>query len=140
MIITDVIDFNMKYGLPHGERDDLTSKIVDLTNDEIDYRLGFLEEEYLETKKAFKENNTEEIIDGLLDLVYVAIGTLTLMEMSEVQIREHWSEIQRANMTKERSSGDGDVRSKRGHSLDVVKPEGWTPPDHQTILKKYADE
>ena len=38
-----------------------------------------------------------------------------------------WDEVQRANMAKERAKHAGE--SKRGSALDVVKPEGWVPPD-----------
>jgi predicted HAD superfamily Cof-like phosphohydrolase len=46
----------------------------------------------------------------------------------------HWEEVHSKNMAKERASQD-DPRSKRKNSLDIVKPEGWTGPDHTTIIE-----
>jgi hypothetical protein len=37
-------------------------------------------------------------------------------------------------MAKERVQAPHDQRSKRKHSLDVVKPEGWIPPNFKEIL------
>ena len=55
--------------------------------------------------------------------------------------QECWDEVQRANMTKERVLAGGvDSRSKRGHTLDVVKPEGWTGPQLLPILRKHGYE
>jgi len=43
-----------------------------------------------------------------------------------------WNEVQRANMSKVRASSES--QSKRGSSLDVIKPEGWRGPDIQGVL------
>ena len=156
MFLTDVINFHRRHGIQGGST--FEHVIKNLTEDEIKYRLGFLFEELIETTKAFgvnvdsgaelalknlianatidyKNYDELEIIDGLLDLVYVSFGTLDLMELSEGQIREHQAEIQRANMSKERSSGADDSRSKRKHSLDIVKPKGWKGPNHGAIME-----
>lgn len=45
-----------------------------------------------------------------------------------------FKEVQRANMSKVRSSGDGDARSTRGSKFDVVKPEGFIPPRILEVL------
>lgn len=70
--------------------------------------------------------------DAICDLNYVGWGTLHLMGLPG---NLHWNEVQRANMAKVRASSSEDPRSKRGHSLDVVKPDGWTPPDHLDIVE-----
>ena len=157
MFLKDVIEFHRKFGIEGGNYGNTV--VRNLLPDEIRFRLGFLFEEFAETAKAsgLKINkdilelfvneikNSEvdtlnydglEVIDGLLDLVYVALGTLDLKELSETQIRSHWTEIQRANMSKERSTGANDARSKRKHSLDIVKPDGWKGPDHNSIMDK----
>jgi predicted HAD superfamily Cof-like phosphohydrolase len=71
--------------------------------------------------------------DALIDLVYVALGTADLMGLPWEKMFE---EVQRANMAKERakSADESMAKTGRGHVLDVVKPAGWTPPDHLPIL------
>jgi len=157
MFLNDVLTFHRKFGLTGGS----SSVIRNLTSDEIRYRLKFLYEELGETRKAFgvrepsqsreamishfnnvyidaSKYDELEVIDGLLDLVWVAFGTLDLMEISEDQIRSHWEEISRANLSKERSTGADDPRSKRKNSLDIVKPEGWKGPDHKKVMDTYV--
>ncbi len=153
MMLDSVLKFHDKFGIRRG-----TSKntCINLKEDEIRFRLNFLFEELFETAIAFgleirpeiiesikaiirnsvisvDKYDELEVIDGLLDLVYVALGTLDLKELSEEQIRQHWNAIQIANMSKERSTNN-DSRSKRKHSLDIVKPAGWTGPNHKDIM------
>ena len=75
-----------------------------------------------------------QAFDALLDLVYVAHGTAHLLGYPW---REGWDLVQRANMSKVRAQKDGSD-SKRGSSFDVVKPEGWTPPDIEGLLRDYG--
>lgn len=154
MFLKHVIKFHKKFDLRCGENESIACQ--NLSKDEIRFRLGFLFEELLETTEAFglqihpsfKETLIDhirtakidsnkydelEVIDGLLDLIYVSFGTLLLKELSEDQIRAHQDEIQRANMSKERSIAN-DPRSKRNHAFDVVKPEGWKGPNHTMVM------
>lgn len=64
--------------------------------------------------------------DALVDLAYVVLGTAQLMRLP---FDACWAEVQRANMEKERGPTE-----KRGHELDVRKPEGWRGPEHWPIL------
>jgi len=160
MFLNDVIEFHEKFNIRRGDSKEVTKK---LTDKEIRFRVGFLLEELTETMEAFGlqkgENNKKElmefiarveiedhnydeleVIDGLLDLIYVALGTLDLMHLSEDHIRDHWAEIQRANMTKERAKGDDDPKSKRKNSLDIVKPDGWKGPDHKGVMEKHVQQ
>lgn len=85
-------------------------------------------EHLLEEVNELNDATSEvEVIDALLDTVYIALGTLHLMK---VDVAKHWREIQRANMDKERGP------SKRGHDFDVFKPEGWVEPQHAYIREK----
>lgn len=90
----------------------------------LDFRMELLKEEYEETTKAYSENDAEEFVDGLVDLVVIALGTLHL---SGVSANEAWSEVFRANMSKVRGIKPG--REQSG-GFDVYKPEGWVAPDH----------
>jgi predicted HAD superfamily Cof-like phosphohydrolase len=83
----------------------------------------------METEEAYDVDDLVGVADGLIDLIYVAIGTLQLMG---VPVAEGWREVQRANMTKERVAKAED--SKRGHAWDIKKPEGWEPPNWERVL------
>jgi predicted HAD superfamily Cof-like phosphohydrolase len=75
-----------------------------------------------------KSHNTPqftEAVDGLCDLLYVTFGTAVAWG---IDIDPFFAEVQRANMTK---LGGG----KRADGK-VLKPAGWTPPDHAPILAR----
>jgi predicted HAD superfamily Cof-like phosphohydrolase len=74
-------------------------------------------------------------LDALVDLVYVALGTAYMQFGPEV-FHEAWRRVQAANMAKVRCEKEGD--SKRGSTFDVIKPQGWTPPDHHDLVKDHA--
>lgn len=74
-----------------------------------------------------------QAFDALLDLNYVSHGTAHLLGYPW---QEGWDAVQRANITKERATSA--EASKRGSSFDVIKPEGWTPPDIEAILHGHG--
>lgn len=130
----DVKDFHLKFGVPtdDGQTPHLPAEDV------VQYRAAFLQEELDEFILSFRNNDLNGAADALLDLVYVAYGTALLMGISPSCWQELWDDVQRANMSKERASSASDPRSKRSHSLDVVKPAGWVGPDGTTILKNHG--
>lgn len=77
------------------------------------------------------EQDMHGMADALVDLVYVAHGTALMMGIPWEKI---WDEVQKKNMLKERATSAD--QSKRGSKLDVIKPKGWTPPDHSAALGK----
>jgi len=99
------------------------------------FRYQFLMEEMQELIHSHRNGDVAGVADALVDLVYVALGTAHLYG---IPFDEVFDEVQRANMSKERSTGDDDGRSKRGSGLDVVKPDGWTPPDIESIIGRYT--
>ena len=133
----DVRDFHLKFGVP-------TEADVDHpqlpSRDVVSYRKNFLQEELDEFEFATENGDLANAADALLDLVYVAYGTALLMGISPDCWNELWNDVQRANMAKERATGADDSRSKRSHSLDVVKPEGWVGPNGTAILNKHGAE
>lgn len=89
------------------------------------FRIRFLDEELNETKAAIQNKDPEEIVDGLIDLIVIAAGTLDAYAVNGEQA---WNEVLRANMAKEVG-----VKASRPNTLglpDLVKPEGWRGPDH----------
>lgn len=123
----DVLDFHKKFGITSAT--DAPAFGDDLL---MSYRIKFLEEELLETIKAYEENDLPSFLDGLVDLVYVAIGTAYMLKLP---FDNAWKAVQIANMAKMRVENAAD--SKRKHPFDVVKPEGWTPPDIGKVIEDY---
>jgi predicted HAD superfamily Cof-like phosphohydrolase len=78
----------------------------------------------------------DKAADALGDLKYVTDGTAHMMG---IPFNEVFTEIQRANMAKERATGADDPRNTRPHALNVVKPAGWTPPDHTKALDVHRN-
>lgn len=72
----------------------------------------------------------EKQFDALIDLVYVAMGTAYLHGFA---FDEGWRRVHAANMAKVRALKEED--SLRGSTFDVVKPEGWTPPDLSDLVR-----
>ena len=98
------------------------------------FRIGFLQEELDETQAAFVRKDAEEIVDGLIDLCVVAIGTL---DAYGVDPYKAWDEVLRANMAKEVG-----IKESRPNPLgvpDLTKPEDWEAPDHTGNHGKFND-
>ena len=92
----------------------------------IEFRLDFIKEEYDETKEALVMEDAEEIVDGLIDLCVVAIGTLDAMGINSINA---WNAVLEANMAKE--VGRKESRPNPLGLPDLIKPEGWTAPSHE---------
>jgi len=104
----------------------------------IKFRYDFLQEEVNEGKAAIIERNSEEIVDSLIDIIVVAVGTLDLLQ---VDFQKAWFEVLKANMNKHVG-----VKESRPNPLglpDLIKPEDWTAPDHTgnhgLIEKAFSD-
>lgn len=86
--------------------------------------------------------NLAEALDGLIDLVYVALGTADLMGFGNATTGpglvtsrwwEGWRRVHRANMAKELVKSAKE--SKRGTTWDVKKPVGWRPPNLEDLCR-----
>lgn len=113
----DIIDFHEKFKVepkPYEVQ----------THHDHNYRIGFMEEELNEYITARNNNNKPEMLDALVDLVYVALGTAYMYGWA---FDEAWRRVHSANMEKIKVKSAAD--SKRGHANDVKKPPGWTAPD-----------
>ena len=100
----------------------------------LDFRVDFLREELEETEAALVNMDAEEIVDGLIDLCVVAIGTLDAFGVDPYKA---WDEVLQANMAKE--VGEKPSRPNPLGVPDLVKPEGWTGPSHEGNHGKFND-
>lgn len=88
-------------------------------------RLRMLTEEYAETMNAYLQGDSEEVVDGLIDIIVIAVGTLDILGVNPAVA---WDEVHGANMAKQVG-----VKPGRPNTLglpDLVKPSGWTAPSH----------
>ena len=122
-VLQDIIDFHKKFGLEYNEG----PRQLPLELQE--FRTNFLDEELQEYKDAVESGDLEKAFDGLIDLVYVAVGTAYLHGF---QFDEGWDRVQAANMAKVRAERAD--QSKRGTAYDVIKPEGWQAPDLSDLV------
>lgn len=119
--VQNIHDMHTKYGV----REAVGNLNSENLSKFLSFRLAFLDEELSETKKAFEERDAEEIVDGLIDLCVVAIGTL---DAFNVDAHKAWGEVHKANMNKKVG-----VKESRPNPLglpDLIKPEGWVAPSH----------
>lgn len=132
--VQDIAEMHGKFGV----RDAIADLDRDKLKKFVEFRVKFLEEEMKELKKAHKAQDSEEFIDALIDLCVVAIGTLDAFRVNSYLA---WDEVHTANMNKEVG-----IKESRPNPLglpDLVKPEGWTGPDHtfnHGLLKKVFNE
>ena len=107
----------------------------------LEFRLRFLQEELDEAWKAYNEGgpeNAEHVVDAMVDLCVVAIGTL---DAFDVDAHLSWDRVHEKNMQKEPG-----VKPNRPNPLglpDLIKPDGWTSPTHVDnvgLLKKAFEE
>lgn len=133
-VFGDVGAFHAKFNLPAcpAQRPGIADARV------MKYRENFLREEIDEYREAWVQGDSyEDAVDALVDLVYVALGTLHFMG---APFDEHWREVQRANMDKVK----GDMGKARtadlpgiGEAFEVSKPAGWRGPDHERVLREH---
>lgn len=97
-----------------------------------EFRVKFMQEELDEYAEALDKGDLEGQLDAIIDLIYVALGTLHLQGLLPI-FAQGWKRVQAANMAKVRAERAGD--SKRGTTFDVIKPEGWTAPTHADLIE-----
>jgi len=119
--VKDIQDMQTKYGV-----NEWVENNPDKLKQYLEFRIDFLREELDETETALIGMDAEEIVDGLIDLCVVAIGTL---EAFGVDSHKAWDEVLKANMSKMVG-----VKKERPNPLglpDLIKPEGWKNPSHE---------
>jgi hypothetical protein len=88
------------------------------------FRSAFLKEELDELYEAMEICDSDGIVDALIDLTVISVGTLLQLG---VDVNKAWKAVHDANNSK--VVGDKDGRNNLGIP-DLKKPEGWKAPDH----------
>lgn len=121
--VKDMHDMHDKYGVHDWMKANKDNK--ELMRKFLEFRIKFLEEELGETREALGNDDAEELVDGLIDLCVIAIGTL---DAFGIDSHKAWNQVFDANMNKEVG-----VKESRPNPLglpDLIKPNGWVGPDH----------
>lgn len=137
--VQDIADMHTKFGVNVKLREMEKEKLEAF----LKFRIDFLQEELDEMRKALVDfqagkidgsQAADDTVDALIDLCVVAIGTL---DGFDVDAYEAWNRVHNANMAKEVG-----IKASRPNPLglpDLIKPEGWTAPQHADnvgMLKK----
>lgn len=116
--VRDIAEMHKKFGVNPVVREFDKEKLQAF----LDFRIRFLEEELDEMKAA---ESADDVVDALIDLCVVAIGTL---DAFEVKSDVSWDRVHAANMAK-----NPGVKPSRPNPLglpDLIKPSGWQGPTH----------
>lgn len=129
--VQDIADMHQKFGVNPVIRNFDKEKFYAF----LEFRRKFLQEELDEMQKAMNDFNegkvdaataADDIVDALIDLCVVAIGTL---DAYDVNAYAAWDRVHEKNMEKEVG-----IKASRPNPLglpDLIKPEGWTAPTHR---------
>lgn len=109
-----VRDFNVKFGATVGDSPAIRDP---------ELRAALIEEEAKETIDAIKAGDLVGAVDGICDLIYVAVGAAVAFG---VELGPVFNEVHRSNMAKEGGPTRPDGK--------VLKPAGWTPPRIAELL------
>ena len=119
--VKDINEMQTKYGV----HDWIKKASAEQKLEYLKFRAEFLKEELTELDNAIYHADSEEVVDALIDLCVVAIGTL---DSFQVDGHKAWNEVLKANMNKQVG-----VKEGRPNPLglpDLTKPEDWEAPDH----------
>ena len=122
----DIAQMHEKYGVNEKVKDFDSEKLKEFAR----FRVNFLEEEFNELKTA---KSAEDVVDALIDLCVVAIGTL---DSFGVDTAKAWNRVHNANMKKEVG-----IKESRPNPLglpDLVKPKGWRAPSHKNNIGLFG--
>jgi predicted HAD superfamily Cof-like phosphohydrolase len=128
--VKDIHELHQKFGLQEWMIKELETARnegnYDLLRKYIAFRLLMIYEELGETlSAALVQNNSEEMVDGLIDLCVFAIGSLDVFGVDSYRA---WDEVLSANLQKEPGIKEG--RPNPFGLPDMLKPLLWSPPSH----------
>lgn len=102
--------------------------------DFLEFRIKCMLEEMNEILEAEKGGDADGVVDGIIDIIVFAIGTLDLFG---VNFNKAWNEVLIANLSK--SPGIKPGRPNPYGLPDLIKPDNFVSPDHSDNLGKIAD-
>jgi len=94
-------------------------------------RMKLMKEEFDEYNESEYDNDLVNLAKELADIIYIACGTAASYG---IPLNEVFEEVHRSNMTKL-------VDGKPVYREDgkILKPEGWTAPDIESVLERFRN-
>jgi len=118
----DVLAFHKLFGVPIASHPTIPPK------ERIEFRHKFIQEELDELSAAMEAENLPEILDGIIDLIYVLLGMAIEYGLP---VNEGWDEVHTSNMRKVGPDGKP-IMSVDGQK--ILKPSGWVRPNLQRLI------
>lgn len=135
-VFDDTLEFQVKYGLlPKDNYDFLVPEF--LSEENMLMKIGHLQEELDEIKKAYANRDLPETADRLMDLIYVAAGLCNLMHLPSYYL---WNDVQNSNMAFKERVTSLDNATKRGSTFDVRKTDKWIAPRGKEIIDEWTKQ
>jgi predicted HAD superfamily Cof-like phosphohydrolase len=133
--VKDINDMHAKFGVHKWvQAEQQSDNEIRRLNQLLKFRMRMIQEEVDETNAAIRNNDPQEIVDGLIDMCVFAIGTL---DAFGIDAYEAWDQVHNSNMSKEPG-----IKPSRPNPLglpDLIKPEGWQGPTHDDNTGLFSD-
>lgn len=82
-------------------------------------------------------HNFHLALDSIVDQIYITLGNAYAQGFTAAHIDQAWQRVHEANMKKVKA--DKENPSARGYAAyDIVKPQGWTAPDHSDLVEDHT--
>lgn len=130
ILLNDIKEFYSKFGFDISHLQD-SGQVLEF----VKWRADFINEELEELYFATEFNNEPEIVDALIDIIVVSLGTLHLLKIDSLKA---WKEVHNANI--EKIPGIKATRNNPFSFPDLIKPTeeihgyDWKPPSHEDNL------
>ena len=126
-IVNDIESMHSKFGVNNRVAEiAIGENNREILLDYLKFRLDMCQEELTETFDAFNAKDAEEVVDGLIDLIVFAVGTLDVLN---VNVKKAWINVMNANLAK--NPGIKPERPNKYGFPDLIKPTGWVAPSHK---------
>jgi hypothetical protein len=119
----DVRSFYSKFGYEFPKNPSLKEAESALTS------VVHLREELEELEQALRLGDIVEAADGVTDVLYLIVGVAAKLGLP---LGALFYEVQRSNMEKVY------IKGAKPHALDIVKPQGWKPPQVREVLRTFG--
>lgn len=93
--VSEVEKFNKIFNKPNNY-----SPIIPNDKKLIDFVINFIKEETQELEKAIEDRDIVEVLDGICDLLYVAVGNATMVFGLKDKLEDAFAEVQASNLSK----------------------------------------
>lgn len=105
-------------------------------DERIDLRVELIVEEIVrELLTAIARRDMVGASNGIVDGIVVLIGAA---HEFGIPVEAEWDAVHFSNMEKAVEQPDGTVKVIRRPDGKILKPEGWTPPDTEGILRRFG--